>query len=198
MTAIGAILLAAGNSSRMGSNSPKQLLDYRGQPLLVCAAQTVLAANLSPLVIVLGANAQQIRPTVETLPVHIVENPNWPAGMSTSLRAGLAKLLELTPSIDALIVMLCDQPLLRPEDLAALITAHTHTQKPLTAAVYNNTVGVPALVSKKYFQKLARLPDNAGAKSLFTQHPEDLATVPLPNAALDIDTPADYSQVQRS
>jgi molybdenum cofactor cytidylyltransferase len=190
---IAALLLAAGNSSRMGR--PKQLLDFHGQPLLRRAAETALAAALSPVVIILGASAEDIRPALANLPVVILDNPDWPRGMGTSLRTGITHLLHQPNPPDAVLLLLCDLPLITPLHLAALIAEHERTGKPLIAAAYNSTRGVPALVGKTYFEELRTLPDPAGAKSLFTRHPDDLATIPLPEAALDIDDPGAYAQL---
>jgi molybdenum cofactor cytidylyltransferase len=193
---IAALLLAAGNSSRMGS--PKQLLEYQGQPLVRRAAETAIAAHLSPVIVILGASSHEIRPTLADLPVDILENSEWPRGMGTTLRTGIQHLMNSpTPPPDAVLLLLCDQPLITPGHLIALLTEHERTQKPLIAAAYNGTHGVPALISKKYFAELQSLPDAGGAKSLFSRHPDDLATIPLPEAALDIDDPAAYAYLIR-
>jgi molybdenum cofactor cytidylyltransferase len=190
---VAALLLAAGNSSRMGR--PKQLLDYHGRPLLRRVAETALAAKLSPVVIVLGAWAAEIRPTLAGLAVDVLENPDWPRGMGTTLRVGITHLLQTPTPPTAVLLMLCDQPLVGPDHLAALIAEHEHTGKPLVAAAYEGTYGVPALVGQFYFEELQNLPAAAGAKLIFARHPRDLATVPIPEAAFDVDDPDAYEQL---
>jgi molybdenum cofactor cytidylyltransferase len=192
---IAAILLAAGESSRMRTGQPKQLLPFKNTPLLHHAIATAQAAALAPITVVLGAHAEKILPTLTELPILIADNPHWHTGMGSSLRAGLAATLHHTPHIDAVLLLLADQPLLTPADLTALIALHRHTAKPLIAAAYNKTLGVPALIARMHFPTLAALPDAAGAKALFKNHPTDLATLPLPNAALDIDNPEDYAHL---
>lgn len=194
---IAAILLAAGESSRMrrASPTPKQLLPFRGTPLLHHAIATAQAAALSPITVVLGAHAEKIRPTLTDLPVHIADNPDWPTGMGSSLRVGLAATLHRAPTVDAVLLMLCDQPLLTPADLRAMIALHEESRKPLIAAAYNHTLGVPALIARAHFPTLAALPNDAGAKSLFTRFPNDLAMLVLPHAAQDIDNPDDYARL---
>jgi molybdenum cofactor cytidylyltransferase len=115
--------------------------------------------------------------------------------MGTTLRTGIAHLLTQPTLPDALLLLLCDQPLIAPAHLTALIAEHRCTHKPLIAAAYDDTVGVPALIAQHYFHELHTLPDTAGAKALFTRHPEGLATITLPEAAFDIDDPTTYAQL---
>jgi molybdenum cofactor cytidylyltransferase len=179
----------------MRNGKPKQLLPFRGVPLLHHAITIAQAAACAPIIVVLGAHADIIHPTLAAFPIHIADNPDWQTGMGSSLRAGLAATLHHAPHLDAVLLMLCDQPLLAPADLRALITLHQQTAKPLVAAAYNDTLGVPALIARAHFPTLAALPDAAGAKSLFMRFPDDLATLPLPRAALDIDNPDDYARL---
>jgi len=90
----GAVILAAGGSSRMGR--PKPLLEIGGRPLVACAAEAALAAAVWPVVVVLGAHAEKIRPALARLPVLPIENPAWSEGMASSLRAGLAALRQFS------------------------------------------------------------------------------------------------------
>src|SRR5437588_10860570 len=109
MSSIGIVILAAGASTRMGT--PKQLLRYAGQTLLRRAAETALASQGRPVVVVLGAGSERCRPELEGLPVRIVENPGWEQGMSASLRIGIeALLVGAEEALEAVIFMLCAQP----------------------------------------------------------------------------------------
>jgi len=87
---IGMIILAAGASSRMGT--PKQLLPYRGRSFLSHIAEAAVASVCYPVVVVLGANTEQIKPEVSQLPVQVVENKYWAKGMSSSIRSGIKAL----------------------------------------------------------------------------------------------------------
>jgi molybdenum cofactor cytidylyltransferase len=194
---IGAIVLAAGNSSRMGAAGPKQLLTYQGQSLVRRAIDTAGMSALSPVIVVLGANAEQVRPTLEELGVEIVVNPRWEAGMGSSLRTGLVRALAANLQLDAVVILLCDQPLVTPEDIRGLIHTHTQSGKPLVAASYSGTLGVPALIGKSCFDRVKNLPDEAGAKSLFLAGGNDVARVEVPCAAVDIDRPEDYEKLRR-
>ncbi len=202
MSPIALILLAAGGSARMGQ--PKQLLMYKGQTLLRRAAQQAAAAGCNPVIVVLGSSAPAMRTELKDLPVQIIENPNWQNGMGTSIRAGIQAIIPSpgTPgegqgegALSAVIITLCDQPLVDSAALTQLINLHHTTNRPLIAAQYANTLGVPALFSQKFFPALASLPDNAGAKQILLKHAAEVLPVPMELAATDIDTPLDYQQL---
>jgi molybdenum cofactor cytidylyltransferase len=187
---IGLILLAAGGSTRMGQ--PKQLLLYKNQTLLRRAAEQALAAGCDPVIVVLGSNAPRLRTELTNLPVHIMENPDWQQGMGTSIRTGLSAMPP-----QPVIITLCDQPLIDAAALKKLIDAHHSTNRPLIAAQYAGTLGVPALFSPEYFPALAALPNDTGAKQLLRQHADQVLPIPMEFAATDIDTPTDYQQLPK-
>jgi molybdenum cofactor cytidylyltransferase len=186
---IGLILLAAGGSTRMGQ--PKQLLLYKKQTLLRRAAEQALAAGCDPVIVVLGSNAPRLRTELTSLPIHIMENPDWQQGMGTSIRTGLSAMPP-----QPVIITLCDQPLIDAAALKKLIDAYNSTNRPLIAAQYAGTLGVPALFSEKFFPALLSLPDNSGAKQLLQQHSDQVLPIPMEFAATDIDTPQDYEQLK--
>ena len=86
---IGTIILAAGDSSRMGGE-PKQLINYKGQSLATAHDREALALQRGPVVVVLGANRARIVPELAGLPITLVDNPGWPTGQASSLKIGLA------------------------------------------------------------------------------------------------------------
>ena len=195
MTAgIGLILLAAGGSSRLGH--PKQLLPYRGRTLLRHAAETALASACRPIVAVLGAQADHLRPEMAGLEVLIVENPEWEQGMGSSIRTGLAALEMSAPDVSGVLLMLCDQPLLSPEALDALVRSHLNTSSPLVASEYGGTRGVPAFFSRTLFPELRALKDAQGARAVIAAHASETITVPLPAGIWDVDTAADYARLR--
>ena len=191
---IGIVILAAGESARMGQ--PKQLLPFRGTTLLRHTADTALALGAGPVAVVLGAFADAIRPTLENLPALIVENPDWREGMGTSLCTGLRALLDAHPDLVAAIFLLSDQPLLSAENLHSLITAHEHTSSAIIASEYDGTLGVPALFHRSLFPELLALADTEGAKKIIARHRGSVATVPFPEGAVDMDTPSDYARLR--
>src|SRR5919202_6946675 len=105
---VGLLILAAGASSRMGT--PKQLLPYRGRSFVRHIVEVTIASVCQPIAVVLGANAERIKPEISHLPVQIVENQQWTEGMSSSIRAGLEALLTTNQNLDAVAIALCDQP----------------------------------------------------------------------------------------
>jgi CTP:molybdopterin cytidylyltransferase MocA len=189
------ILLAAGGSVRMGAC--KQLLPFKGRSLLRHAADAALGTGCR-VIVVLGDQAQFCRDALAGLDLSVVVNPFWQRGMGNSLRVGIDHALALDPEINAIVVHLCDQPLVTADALRALIDAHNRTGKPLVASEYDQTLGPPALISGPYFKELqCNTNDQVGAKSLLNSAPpEDLQKIPLPAAAHDMDNPKDYNALQ--
>jgi molybdenum cofactor cytidylyltransferase len=190
---IALLLLAAGGSSRMGR--PKQLLTYQGQSLLRRAAETALATPCRPIIAVLGAAADQSRAELTDLTLHTSENSNWPSGMGSSIKLGLRRALELEPDSDAILITLCDQPLITPADLARLIDAHRTSPHAIVATRYPNSPGVPALFPRPTFPDLLALNDAAGAKSLLLSAGNSLLQIEILAALTDVDTPSDYARL---
>lgn len=191
----GAIILAAGASTRMGT--PKQLLTYQDQPLVVRAAEAALASSAWPVVVVLGANAEKIRPVLARLPVLIAENPAWAEGMAASIRAGIATLQQFSRALDAALVALCDQPHFSAEIIGRLVAAQRATRSSIVAARYGSRNAAPAFFLREHFSTLAALTGEEGARQLLNHDLSRVATVDLPELAVDLDTPADYAQATR-
>jgi molybdenum cofactor cytidylyltransferase len=181
------LLLAAGGSSRFGS--PKQLIPFSGKPLLRHLAQAASRSKASQTYVVLGAMSEKIRPALDGLAVHIVQNNRWQEGISSSIHAGIS---ALTKETDAVLIMLCDQPHVSSELLDRIIEVQSMSRKPIVASEYADTIGVPALFAKLLFPELLALVGDHGAKQLIHGHPEDIAIVPFPGGATDIDTPEDH------
>ena len=202
----GAIILAAGASTRMGT--PKQLLEIGGRPLLVRAVEAALAAPVWPVVVVLGAHAEKIRPVLARLPVLVTENPAWSEGMAASIRAGIATLRQFSRHLDGALVALCDQPAFSADTIAQLIAAQRTTGRSIVAARYGGRNAAPALFLREHFSALAELTGEEGARALLNSDPdlssgalakEDrVASVDLPALALDLDTPADVVALSRA
>src|SRR6188508_2888110 len=128
----GAVILAAGSSRRMGT--PKQLLAVDGRPLLVRAVEAALASPAWPVVVVLGAEAEKIRPTLAHLPVLVAENPAWAEGMAASIRAGVTTLQQFSRALDAALIALCDQPAFSSDVIAQLVATQKTTGRSIVAA----------------------------------------------------------------
>ncbi|MGB3640990.1 MAG: nucleotidyltransferase family protein, partial [Rivularia sp. (in: cyanobacteria)] len=125
MKDVGLIILAAGKASRMGK--PKQLLTYQGTSLISHAVKIGLNSICKPVLVVLGAYAEQIKPEINNLAIQIVENPEWETGMSSSIRVGITAIKESNPNLDAVIIALADQPLISEVVFDRLIQSYQET-----------------------------------------------------------------------
>lgn len=176
---------------------PKQLLRYRGKTLIGHAISTALTLDDACIVVVLGAHAGKIRMELRSAPVVVAENPEWRKGMGGSVRTGLRALLDRQPESDAVIILLCDQPLVSAETLRGLIEANHRTGGAIVACDYGDTLGVPAFFTRGLFADLLALECAEGARKIFSAHGAEVITVPFPGGALDIDTPADYARLKK-
>lgn len=191
---IGLILLAAGGATRMGT--PKQLLRYRGRTLLRHAAEVAVASGLTPVLVVLGAQADILKVQLTGLPVRTVVHEEWDKGVGGSIRAGIQALQAASAHVEAVVITLCDQPLVGPDDVARLVESHRATGKPIVASAYGGTLGVPALFDRGYFPQLAELADKGGAKQVIAHAAGAVHAIPFPAGAFDIDTPQDYQRLR--
>jgi len=182
------LLLAAGESARMGR--PKQLLTYKNKTLLQHAAETAL--GITPVTIVLGANHEAHLQAINQLPVDYVINKNWQSGMGRSLKAGLTHCINNNPQLEAVIVMVCDQPLITRQHLEDLIAQHNTTTSNIIATEYALTLGVPALFKRDIFAQLLTIDDSHGAKKIITRNHNHVTSICFQNGAIDLDTEQDY------
>lgn len=190
MSNIGAVILAAGGSLRFGR--PKQLLRFRDETLISRAVRAAAEAQCTPIVVVTGDAGDAIRSEIRDTSAVVVENVDWRRGLGTSIGAGMRYLIDST---DAVAVLTCDQPLVEAAQIAELIAVRKQTGKPIIASGYMNTLGVPALFDRSCFPALLSLPDESGAKSLLIDRPDDVASVPFEDGAIDIDTPEDFARL---
>ena len=190
-----AIVLAAGSASRMGQ--PKQLLKIGSQSLVQRAVQTALSATCHPVVVVTGAYANEVQQSVRGLSVTCVHNTVWKEGMGSSIRCGVSTAVDISPATEAIIILLCDQPLVSPYLLQQLIATYRSTQQPLVASAYGDTRGVPALFHRSLFPALLNVSGATGARKLIRQYQEGVATVSFPEGMYDVDTPEDYEKMKK-
>lgn len=190
----GLILLAAGGATRMGA--AKQFLPYQGRSLLRHAAEVAVASGLTPVVAVLGAQADRLEPELAGLHVEIVTNDEWAKGMGSSIRAGMRAMRAAAAGVEAVVFTVCDQPLVGPDVIGRLVEGYLVTGKPVVASEYRRMLGVPALFARRYFPQLAGLADGEGAKRLIAGAGNAVHAVPFPGGAFDIDTPQDYERLQ--
>ena len=187
----GAVILAAGASTRMGT--PKQLLELDGKPLVVRAVEAALASPAWPVVVVLGAHEEKIRPALARLPVLIAENPAWAEGMAASIRTGVTTFRQFSRALDAALIALCDQPAFSTAVIAQLVAAQGTTGRSIVAAHYSGRNGAPALFMREHFPTLVALTGEEGARALLNGDLTQVAAVDLPSLAFDLDTPGDFT-----
>jgi molybdenum cofactor cytidylyltransferase len=187
---LGALVLAAGGSSRMGG--AKQLLEIEGRTLIERAVGAALGAHAYPVAVVVGANTERVLAPLAGQEIIAVHNPNWATGLSSSIRAGMGALLAAEPLLDAILVTPCDQPALSRDVILRLADAHRSTG--LTAAArYGGRNGAPAVFGRDQFAALCALTGDEGARRLLNADPEKVSAVELPDLGADLDTPADVA-----
>jgi molybdenum cofactor cytidylyltransferase len=193
---VGLVMLAAGGSARLGR--PKQLLPYGGRSLLRHAAEVAVASLCRPITVVLGAHAAEITGELRGLPVRLVENPCWSEGMGSSLRTGLENLIAISPRMGAVVIALCDQPLLSAGTIDVLVRVHREGLRHLVASEYGGVLGAPALFSRALFGELLSLKRGSGAREIIGRRRGEVWGVPFPGGLIDIDTSDDYEQLRAS
>jgi molybdenum cofactor cytidylyltransferase len=193
---IAIIVLAAGESNRM--RQPKQLLKFRGKTLLRRAAETALESNCEIVCVVLGAHFEKSKPEISDLPIEIAVSENWRDGMSSSLKAGLEKLRETEREFSGALIMLCDQPFVDADLLNRLIETFTARKSLIAACEYAGTIGVPAIFSRRLFDEILNLSADGGAKGLIKKYKNEVEKIVAPEAAFDVDTPADYENLKQN
>jgi molybdenum cofactor cytidylyltransferase len=161
--------------------------------LLQRSINTAVSANRKPVIVVLGANADMVRPTIDNQLVHIIHNPDWEEGMASSIRCGIEALQTLEQETESIILMLCDQPFADAALLEQLINAKTNNG--IAACAYNDTIGTPALFDSTYFEELLALQGQEGAKKVLLKYLDDVVTVPFPLGGVDVDTEEDYEKI---
>lgn len=185
-----ALILAAGGSRRLGR--PKQLLRWQGRTLLDTAIDTARAVLGERVIVVLGAQAEAIHAAIDLGSVKTVTNPDWQEGLASSIRAGIK---ALPASAQAVLILLCDQPLIGPEHLEKLLSAWQSEPDLIVASQYHLSAGVPAVFPVAYFGRLAALTGDQGAKLLLKELDPSVLKIPLSETGLDIDTPTDFEQL---
>lgn len=189
---VGCIILAAGASTRMGT--PKQLLVVDNKSLIERSTEAALNSGAWPVIIVLGAYHDIIKPSLIKHPVITVENVAWPEGMASSIRCGIETLSAFSKEIEAAMIIVCDQVKIDANTLSHLIKSHIQSKSIITAAKYKNRRGTPTVFNKSLFNKLKTLSGENGARDLINNKETEVTEIEFPQLAEDIDTPSDYKQ----
>jgi molybdenum cofactor cytidylyltransferase len=190
---VAGILLAAGMSSRMGSN--KMLFELEGESVLRRAARRALAAGLSPLVVVLGHESDKAWREIEDLPLEWALNPLYEQGINSSLKTGITAVRDL--GAKSALVMLADMPFVTTEMLAAMIARFRASTAPLAISDYAGVNAPPMVYDQSLFAELLAMEGEGCGRQVVKRHKHEAEVLPWPEAALaDLDVPEDYERVK--
>lgn len=196
---VAAVILAAGGSTRLGQ--PKQLLRYHDETLVSHVARITGHIDCSPVVVVTGANASEVEAALKPMSfARPVFNSDWETGMGSSIRVGVSAILSVAESFDAVLLLVCDQPLVSETLLLRICEAYRDSGRQVVASEYGDIWGVPCLFDQAVLPELLALSGASGAKSVIERYRKmgDAITVPFPGGAFDVDTPDDWQRWQET
>ncbi len=189
---VSAVVLAAGAARRFGGG--KLLAEVGGRPLILHVLSNLSDAPVDEVIVVVGAEAEGVRAACEPFGAHVVENPEWASGQSTSVRAGI---LACGPGTQAAVVLLGDQPLVGKEAVEKLVGAFEDGVK-VAVATYGGRRRNPVLFAREVWPLLVEeLTGDEGARSVLRHHPEIVVEVPCDEVAnpIDVDTREDLERL---
>ena len=193
---MGAVVLAAGRSSRMGT--PKQLLPLGSATVLERTLGNVRSSALNEIVLVLGASADSIcRQLPQTLleDIRVVVNDTYEEGMASSLRTGLS---AVSPQTDAVLVVLADQPFVQPHTFDRIADEYRRGKAQIVIPTYQGRRGNPVLLNRSLFPEAMALEGDVGCRAIFGNYSQEIVRVevPDPGILLDLDSKDDYERLQ--
>ncbi|HZA13180.1 MAG TPA: nucleotidyltransferase family protein [Myxococcaceae bacterium] len=188
---VAGIVLAAGDSSRMGTN--KLLLRFGEETVLRRSVRCAIAAGLDPVLVILGFEAERVRTQLDALPCRALVNPEWALGMNASLRAGIA---AVPPEAPAGVVALADMPRVTPEMIAALVERYRGSGSVVVASDYQGILAPPTLFDRRLFAELQEREGEGCGRRVVERHLAEVSRVGCPPSALsDLDRSADYQRL---
>jgi molybdenum cofactor cytidylyltransferase len=192
---VAAIVLAAGRSTRMGTQN-KLLADLGGVPMVRRVAETALRSKARPLLVVTGHQAAEVAAALSGLGVTFVANPDYATGLASSLKAGIR---AAPAECDGAAVLLGDMPRIAADHVDRLIDAFVEAPECIVVAVHGGRQGNPVLWPRRYFAELLQLEGDAGAKRLIGAYREDMREVEVATDAIfaDVDTPEALARMRK-
>jgi molybdenum cofactor cytidylyltransferase len=169
-------------------------LPFRGRSLVRHMVETALEV-VDTIVVVTGADAQKVEKEFSDLSVNVIRNDEWKEGISSSIRIGLSGLLNIEPSVDGVIFIVCDQPFVSASLLKDIIDKKNKNKHLIVASAYGDTLGTPALFDRDLFPALLELKGDSGAKKIILDNPETVLEVEFPKGDMDVDTIEDYKSL---
>jgi molybdenum cofactor cytidylyltransferase len=189
MSEVWAIILAGGESKRMGT--PKMLLPYRGATIIETVIQNIASSSVEKTLVVLGSNGDQILEAISEYPVMHCYNDAYKSGMLSSVKCGFAHLPD---ECGAALVFPGDQPMIREKDINIVLSAWHESGKGIVVPTFRGRRGHPLLIDRKYRQEVMTLDESDGLRALAMKHPGDVREIETDNPLIlkDIDTAEDY------
>lgn len=190
---IAGLILAAGESSRMGTD--KALLAYRGRTFVETLCATLREAGLERIAVVLGHHAEEIRRAVNLEAAQVVTNPDYRHGQTSSLQAGLRALTSA--DLEGIVLCLVDHPSISVEVIRTLLKNFQQTGAPLVVPTFGGRRGHPVLIGRPLFKELLDLGPESGANTVIRKHQEAAQFVEVEDSGilLDIDDPETYRRL---
>jgi len=191
---IGALILAAGESGRMGQD--KALLTYRGRTFLETIIDRLREAGIERITVVLGYHAEQVQAAVKLKEVHVVINPDYRRGQTSSLQAGLQA--SATAGLEAVVLCLVDHPLVKAGTVQKLVARFRDSGCPVVIPTFQGKRGHPVLIGRALFDELLRLDPGRGADGVIRAHRAQTQFVAVDDEGIlvDVDDPQTYSRLE--
>ena len=192
---VAALVLAAGRSTRMGDVN-KMLALVDGQPMVARVADAVLASGAGPAIVVTGYQADEVRRVLSGRAVTVVENPDYAAGLSTSLKRGLA---ALPPDADGVLVCLGDMPRVTADQIDRLIAAFDPAAgRAICVPIHDGKRGNPVLWAGRFIPEMLEIAGDVGARHLIGAYADVVSEVEMEDSGvlMDIDTPEALRKIE--
>jgi molybdenum cofactor cytidylyltransferase len=191
MNGLWAIILAAGESKRMGS--PKMLLPFNNKTMLETVIGNVTGSEIDNVLVVLGSGRDKLTELVEKCNVRHCYNDNYKSGMLSSVKCGFK---NLPSELEAVLVFQGDQPLISPEVINMVISAYRSSDKGIVIPAFKSKRGHPLLIDQKYRDEIEKLDDSKGLRSLSLNYPDDVLQFETDSEGVlrDFDTWEEYKK----